>query len=497
MMGRVRSANRVWLARTARTRRDRAYLLYLVPMVALVMVAPIVRAIWIGMANVTGLEMLTAPEAPRAVTLITSVLWASALLVGTGRGPALRPPFVTWAMGSSGVSRSVTFSRPMIRASAIVTTLTVAAAGLPSGVLVAHGVIDVFSGVMFVVAGFLVGVITSVAWLAGQALKGLPLPLAFGIATLGALAATFPGIQRLTPWGWVGLTYPVHGAPTTIAPLVVLAAMLVAAVPALLGRISLEDAVSQAIRWESAVRHTAGLELAEAATVYRATPMVGRRLRAVRPSIHLSLTFFIRDAVGALRTPVRLVAGVVGMAAAGALISLIVSSGNGQWLLGAAVGLLVFVAMGPLTDGIRHATSVGSDLPLYGISDGHLLVQHALFPAICVVTVLLTAAVLHSSLFGGAVVPSALSTLCVGTLALGARVSNALKGPLPSALLAPIPTPMGDYGGMARLTWALDGVLLMGLAGAAIALPQATPVLLVATATTLTALVVARWRARR
>jgi len=64
-------------------------------------------------------------------------------------------------------------------------------------------------------------------------------------------------------------------------------------------------------------------------------------------------------------------------------------------------------------------------------------------------------------------------------VALGAvvlRLMNALKPPLPLALLTPIPTPAGDMAALNRVIWALDGVLLAGLLGAAASL-SATAIL--------------------
>lgn len=84
----------------------------------------------------------------------------------------------------------------------------------------------------------------------------------------------------------------------------------------------------------------------------------------------------------------------------------------------------------------------------------------------------------------------------LGMLALIARVSNALKGPLPPALLTPIPTPMGDVGAAIRMTWALDALLLAALARASAALAFQAPALLIGVTATLLGVGINRWRHR-
>lgn len=163
----------------------------------------------------------------------------------------------------------------------------------------------------------------------------------------------------------------------------------------------------------------------------------------------------------------------------------------------ARMGLILFAGLGPLTDGIRHAASVAADFPLYGISDEYLLVNHALFPLAVTIVVLLTVAVVCSVVAGIIASAPIASSLALGLLTLIARVSNALKGPLPPVLLTPIPTPMGDLGAAMRMTWALDGLLLAAAAGAAVALAFESPVLLIGVVVTLVGVGINRWRHRR
>lgn len=49
-------------------------------------------------------------------------------------------------------------------------------------------------------------------------------------------------------------------------------------------------------------------------------------------------------------------------------------------------------------------------------------------------------------------------------LALAARVHAAAKGPLPLALLTPVPTPMGDLSGLNVALWQVSSLLMAGVA---------------------------------
>ncbi|GAA3642203.1 hypothetical protein GCM10022200_27460 [Microbacterium awajiense] len=97
----------------------------------------------------------------------------------------------------------------------------------------------------------------------------------------------------------------------------------------------------------------------------------------------------------------------------------------------------------------------------------------------------------HSALAAG------VASVVLGLMTLAARVSGALKGPLPPALLAPIPTPAGDLGAAARLAWALDGVLLTAAAGASVALIAMSPFAVLMVGVAIGGLVLRRWRHRR
>ena len=497
MSARSRSARAVWRARNVRTVGDQGYLAYMILMVALVMVAPVARAVWLSATSAEGVAFLASATAPGMAVLMVASLWAGGLLLGRDRGPAVLPPFLTHALAGSDLPRSDTFRGPVLRSGALVTGLTTIVAGLVAGSLMSQGLAGSLSVVIFTAVGAMVGIIATVAWLGGQAFPRAAIPLALGVIALGTVSALAPFLQAFTPWGWVGLAYPGTGSPYALAALGTVTALLVATVPMLLNRLDGTELGAQAARWDSATAHAAGMDFNTAASVYQARPHRGRRIYAVRPMSGMSVTFLIRDAIGATRTPGRFIVGLLAIIGAGALITLAFAPGAPGWLLGAAAGLIVFAGLGPLTDGLRHAVNAASDFPLYGISDEHLLANHLLFPLAIIVIVLVAAVLVCAAIANLGAIAPILSSLALGFLSLITRVSNALKGPLPPALLAPIPTPMGDLGAAIRLTWALDAVLLTAFAGASAALLFQTPALLAGMTATLTAVAISRWRRRR
>lgn len=497
MNRRASVAIRIWRARNIRTSGDRAFLVYMVLMLVIVAVAPVVRAVWVSVTSAEGIAVLTSAAAPDVTVIVVAGLWAGALLLGRDRGPALLPPFPTHALATSDLPRSHTFRDPVLRATAFVVALTTLVAGLIAGSLAYSGSTDPFGVAMFVAVGTLAGIVTTIAWLAGQVFPRAAVPGALSVLALGSAANAFPVMQAFVPWGWVGLAYPGGGSPHAVVALTVFTGALVAAAPVLMNRLGLAELMFHAARWDSATIHVTGMDFSAAAMVYQAPPHRGRRIRAVPSRGLRPAMFLIRDAVGAVRTPGRLIVGVLALATAGAFIPLAFVPATPSWPLGAAAGLILFAGLGPLTDGIRHAASVAADLPLYGISDEHLLAGHTLFPLAVTVVVLLAVVVVCSTVAGIGAAAPIVSALALGLLALIARVSNALKGPLPPALLTPIPTPVGDVAAVVRMTWAFDGVLLAASAGAAAALAFASPLVLIGVAVILIGIGINRWRQRR
>lgn len=498
MTSRLHAGIGIWRARHPRSAADRVYFVYVLVLVGLASVAPVARLVWLGTTSPTGLALLTAALAPLVAEALIIALWCVALLAGRARGPAVLPPFLTYAVGTSDLPRRSALRAPVVRAGAVVTVLTTLIAAIIAGSLLAGGQTTVTHLVLFTIVGLAAGVITTALWLMGQAIPRVAAPVAAVLVALFAVRLLLPQLLPFTPWGWTALLYPTasDSAPDAIIIAVVLTIAALASVPVLLDRIRFETLSAQAARWDTAAVHAAGMDFNSAASVYTARPRTGRRLRAVRSGRMLWLTFLRRSAVGALRTPGRLVSGIIGLALAGALVTCAFLPGVNGWMLGVTAGLVVFMAVGPLSDGIRHAAQVASDLPLYGVGDARLLGLHVQFPLL-VSLVVPTAASLLAAVLLGVPTPSAVAAAALGGLGVLGRLDSALKGPMPPELLTPIPTPVGDLGALVRLVWALDGALLAALSGVAVVLVFSNPLLLLVLAGLQAIIGIGRWRRRR
>ena len=117
----------------------------------------------------------------------------------------------------------------------------------------------------FALAGALVGVIATVAWLGGQAAPRVAAVVAVGILTVAMAGVVLP--IPFAPWGWAAGAYPVDGTSGTSLALGALAALavgLTSAVPAMMSRLSLAVLVGQAMRWDAARDHAAILDVGAA-----------------------------------------------------------------------------------------------------------------------------------------------------------------------------------------------------------------------------------------
>lgn len=498
MSGSVRIAVALWRQRGTRSGGERAFTVYLLVLVALVAVAPVVRAVWLGASGPGGIALFADPRTARVIALITSAVWAAALAVGPSRGPALRPPSLTYALGTSALPRSRAFLGPVLAAGLLSIGLWTVAAVLAGGSLAANGMASADAVVGFAAAGALGGVVTVCAWLLGQALPRLALPAAGLVLGLGVVAVAVPAASIVTPMGWVGAAYPLGGSTSGLIPLTALVLALAASTPWLLERLRTDELLAQAARADAAQTSAAGLDLGQAADVYRARPAPGRRLGAIGSRGPLWLLILRRDAVGSLRTPLRLSLGAAALALAGVLAAIALTPGAPTPVLGAVAGVLSFAGLGPVTDGIRHAASAAADVPLYGVTDASLVAWHALFPLVAAIALLTLAAGLTVTIVAVASGASAaLAAALVALMTLALRLASALKGPMPPALLAPMSTPMGDPMAGVRLVWALDAVVLAAASGAAIVLVPAAPVATCVLAGVIVVMIGVRWRSRR
>jgi hypothetical protein len=131
----------------------------------------------------------------------------------------------------------------------------------------------------------------------------------------------------------------------------------------------------------------------------------------------------------------------------------------------------VFLSLGPLSDGLRHAAEAAAAPALYGYRSGTLIVLMLVFPASTeAVLALVPAAFVASAGHPLALIASG----SVAAVTVLSRVLHSAKGPLPLLLLTPIPTPFGDLSGLAVLAWQADALLVAALTGAVTAAALAT-----------------------
>ncbi|KHK97145.1 hypothetical protein LK09_12815 [Microbacterium mangrovi] len=498
-MTRVLSARQIWDSRRPRSAADRAYIAYATVMCALIFVVPVGRALWLGITAPTAVAALLSPAAPSIAGILVDALWIAALLAGRARGPAVLAPFLTWSLARSERPRLRSFRRPLLLSCALIVTVTTTAAVLCGGSLLATGGTGIGGLIAFAAAGMFAGLIAFALWLVGQAHPRPAAWLGALFAVLGGAGLAVPALQSVLPWGWIAGSFPSSGSagiPATAA-LAAAAIALVSAVPPMLERLDPAALDAQAARWDSAVTHTVGLDFNAASSTYQARPTRGRHTRAVGRRGSFLLLFARRDLIGALRTPGRFAAGVLGLAGAGILIALALVPSAPQALLGSACGLVLFVSLGALTDGIRHAADVASGLPMYGIGDAHLLLAHTVMPLAIGTVVAVSVAAATALATGTAPGGATLSCFAVVVLAVATRISNAVKGPMPLALLMPAPSPLGDPMPLIRLAWAADAVLVTLIGGACAAVLWTSPVPFAVVASWVTAVGLGRWRRRR
>ncbi len=498
----LQAAIAIWRARKNRTGGDRVSLAYLLLMVAAIAMAPVIRALWLGSTSTAGLMLLTADQAPDAVSSLTALIWSSALLLGRLRGPALLPPFLLYAVANSGMKRSLALRRPVIQAAAWASLLSVSVAGFSSAALLTSGHAGILGILGFLGAALTAGIIGALLALVGQALPRTATCIGIGIIAVASLGGTSPRSSPFLPWAWAGAAYPVEGAGAEcallpLAGLTALALVLIVFTSRMLNSLNFHQLGSQAAKWDAVVTFSSTLDFSLAATVYRAGPRFGSRIRAVRTCSHLAMTFLVRDAIGLLRTPVRLVVALGMTIASGVLLSTASITASSAVLPATGAALVLYLATGVLGQGLQHAAHVAADYPLYGISDRTLVVYHALFPFF--VSALLVSATVVACSAGsvGVLGTPVLETLALVVLILLTRLGAALKGPLPPRLLTPIETPAGDLSIVAQLAWAFGELLLAILAGMTAAIIPLTPVPALVMIVYVTIIAAVRWRKRR
>lgn len=418
---------------------ENAYAVYVAFLCLILLTSPYYAVITV-LTRPDVLPLLLSDLATRIATASGWGLLAAAVLAGRVRGPVHLPPLPAALVGAGPWPRRLALRRPFLRSAALLLVAVLAVVAAPVIALAVGGRALPEMAVVVLSAGLL-ALVASVCWLAGQAL-----PRAWSAVLAVALAA-------LAPW-----------AP--MSPLLLGLALVGGgyAVPRLLDRLSGPALLDQARRWDGAgIAATTG-DLAAAVSHLRLPPTLGARWPALGRGASLPLVFWRRDLVGSLRDPERFVLGCLGLVAAGLLGALAGASPQVlRWAVLALALTVAYLAAGPWSDGYRHVLEAAGAPTLYGRGTAYLLLLHSLLPLTLV------------ALLGGAGIVLATTWVDVGptaavvallglVLALAARVHAAAKGPLPLALLTPVPTPMGDLSGLNVALWQVSSLLMAGVA---------------------------------
>jgi len=459
---RLRAATAIWRGRQQRAAGDRAFIAYSLVLFALIVGAPVLRAAWLAVTARTTAVAMTEPIAAVTAAVVVLAVWATALMVGRNRGPAVAAPFLAHVLTSSDLPGRTTFGRQTLVGVATLAAVGGGAATFLGTALVFVGLVPVGSAIGFAVRGLLIGVLTGLCWLLGQATPRAAAVLA-AVLVVGAAVLAFLGTNAApSAWAWATPTVDVPG----IVVLGAVAVVGVVVMPWLLDSVRGATITAQSAQWDVAIAHAVSLDFAAASGSYQAVPTAGRRLRAVRDGALPVVMVLVRDAVGAVRTPARLVGGVLTITAAGLALVLAAQSATAAPLLGAVAAALVYVGAGASTRGIQHVAQVSRDQPLYGFSDGSLLLLHSIFPVAFSVVITLASTVVVGTVVAASPVAAPIwGALVLPTVVVSARVSNALRGPSPVFLMTPAPSAVGDPMPLLRILWALDAPLLAVLAG--------------------------------
>ena len=441
------------------------YMVYLVVMLTLIVAVPLLRLVVLGLAQPGALAILCASGGPVVLGVIVGVLFAGMVFLGRVRGPVLLSPFLTAVVAGNDLPRRRTLWRSFLGSTLVLVGVVLGSAVLVAGVLVTAGAASVLSAVVFVTGLLLVAGLAGVAWLIGQRLSSRSGNiLAAVLVTVTVVTTVIPGVQVITPWGWVAALYPTSAAMPAagLALVAFVVIVLVAAlvVPRLLDGLNGTMLGAQARRWQTVGTFGATGDLASALAQFRALPYTGRTWGAVRAR-PLGVTFFVRDLLGSLRTPVRFASAAVALAGAGFLLVIAFAAPSTVMWLPTLVGaVLGYLALGVWSDGFRHAVEAAGVTSLYGIGDGRLLLFHAALPILCVLIFAGIGGV--AAVTVGAPLLGLLVSITLLLFTVSVRAFDSVKGPMPLALLVPAPTPFGDFSGLLIAYWQADALIITG-----------------------------------
>lgn len=455
----VRRIHAIRLALRGRERAGRpadvAVTVYGAVLAGLVLGVPIVRALVVAFADPSLGGAVTTAGAAGSASAAAAVLLALASAAGSVRGPAVPSPTVASIVANGPLPRRNVLAATFLGSAAgLVLTLTGIVA-VPAAGFVLGGVWRLDAAVALLVGTGLLGVTAVVAWLVGQRLTARAAEaLAVAAVLIAVVTGPFALVRDATPWGAIQVLWARAGDGVAWPALLVLAVVAVLAaslVPWLLDGLDGERLATQASRWQRVGTAVGALDGAGAVGELRGTPVLGRRWRAVLP-VPRVLVVPLADAISTARRPVVVLAGGAALVVAGLLVAVEPPHAI-AWALAGATAL---AGVTGLATGLRDAGSSLLGPPVFGGGPGALLVAHTLWPFVAGTLVFWASALCAGASPGTAVPLVALVACAVSIVAAGS-----VKGPLPLALLAPVPTAVGDASVLAVLGWQLDGPLLM------------------------------------
>ncbi|WP_416446324.1 hypothetical protein AB3K78_03810 [Leucobacter sp. HNU] len=470
--GSLASARAVLGRRATRAADDGVvYRTYLVVMIALVVVAPVLRAATLALADAW--PGLGASGANTAGAVVCAVLAACALL-GAQRGPASASlPEIDLVLSGPG-SRVRLLAPTVLRAFGVAAVL-----GALGGGVFGIATSPPAAWALAIAVGAGLGLCAAAAVLAGQLGRGVRAALGTALVLLGAVVALLPG-SWLPALGMAAAVIGVAGA---------------ALAPGFASRIPLRTLRDQAARWEDVSMFALSGDPAIAAARLGAPVRVGRRWRWRVPRRAVP-AILLRDLRGALRAPARSLLAVAALTGVGAVLAVATGRSGSPLgalpdapaaaLVGAVAGAGLYAALGPLCRGLGAAAEGIGGPGLLPLSPGRLLAAHAILPSalailLPVLGTMIAGAAGGSGAAGGTVGasgaggaagiagPILLAVIGLAAMAQQLRVLAVLKGPLPQRLLAPIPTPAGDLSALNVLAWTFDGPVCAAAVGALIA----------------------------
>lgn len=471
---RLRRVRRILRHRTrARPFGEVATTVYGAVLGSLVAGAPIVRAIVLSLAGPDVQAALGVLVPAGLAGGVASAVLVAAAVVGPTRGAAVPSPAIARLAAWGPLARRRVLAADALRTAATTSALLAGIAAVVAGAALVAGAIGPSSIAPLVVSAAALGPVATAVLLVAQAVPETRAWIVAAATTvLGVAAALLPGPLGLLPSSGVQRVWaaalaaspdgPADAAAWTGVTVVAAWALVAAlAVPFLLDALTGTTIERHAARWERAGTAVAALDGAGAASVLRAPPVLGRRIRAVGPGPRALVTLRL-DAVVALRRPVVLVSSAAGLVAAGALLA-VAGVSPVAWGVAGAVALAGTTG---LAGGLRDAGDRALGPALHGDDPAGALRRHAAWPVAC--GVLLAGGTALA--LGGAAAGAAGVLLAV--LATAAVACTSVKGPLPTGLLAPTATAVGDPSIVLVLAWQVDALLIVvvGCVLAAVAL---------------------------